>query len=172
MRKSSHKPRRPRPKAKPKPARTQKALAQLLDISPQLVNKHVRSGKAPPIDDIAAWEEFLTVNGRAGSMPAELRSQIAKERHRILTATADRLEDERARRRGSVYDAATVDNFLRDLIGDVFADLRRVFQTELPPVLKGLDEAAIAAKAVAELETISEASRNKLIHWQKTQRST
>ena len=174
-----HRTTKPRPRRAHRPPRrqkqtrqTQKALAGLLGISQQTISKHVRSGKAPPLEDIAAWEEFLAVNGRTGAVPPELQNQITTERHRILKATADKLEDERARRRGSVYDAATVDNFLRDLIGDVFADLRRVFQTELPPVLKGLDESAIAERAVAELQTISDASRTKLINWQKNQRTT
>lgn len=155
------------PNMKPKkPKRTQQQLAKLLGVSRQVIGHHVKSGKAPALEDIAAWESHLAVNGRAGSLAPESRDEIAVERRRILKATANRLEDEEAMRRGKFIDYDDVKQFHVRLIGQLFSDLDRVFANELPPALKGLDETAVRTRVLAEIEAIKERLRQFLTAWE------
>lgn len=49
----------------------------------------------------------------------------------------------------------------------LFADLERIFASELPPVLKGLDELSIRGKVLEEIETMKASLRQKFEDMEK-----
>lgn len=142
----------------PKKVLTKAGLAKQLGITPQALNWHLKhSDGVPRIDDVAGWVEFLAQNGREGSAPEDVRRKIAERRFEILEQDlieAKRKNDEAA---GRVLDANAVASSIRDAVATMFAELERIFLTEQPPAVKGLDEVNIRRKNavyIAELKTV------------------
>lgn len=142
----------------PKKVLTKAGLAKKLGITPQALNWHLKhSEDVPPIADISGWVEFLAQNGREGSAPADVRRKIAERRFEILEQNlieAKRRNDEAA---GRVLDANQVAAAVRDAVATMFAELERIFLTEQPPAVKGLDEVKIRKKNASyidELKTV------------------
>lgn len=122
---------------------TQVKLAAILGISKQNLAFHIKGGKAPSIDDIDAWHDFLAEVGREGSAPPDLKRKIAEQRLRLVKENADRAAIENAKRRGETIDKAEMQRFMSELVANCFqAELRRMTQ-EYPAMLKGKTEIEI-----------------------------
>jgi len=145
-------------KPKPKPKRkvsTQSDLARVLGVSRQLISKHAKNKSAPPISDVGAWDAFLAERGRQGSAPPELRQQIAAERLAILKETKRGLQRQNSVADGKMIDRDLVKREVQHVMAFLFSDADRLLLTELPPVLKGLDEIGIRnqlEKAIGEFK--------------------
>src|SRR4051812_5918967 len=75
---------------KTKSKATLSQTAKRLGVSRQLLSAHRKKSDAPPLGDVAAWEEFLALHGREGSAQPELRKKIAEQRLKLLTSMAGR----------------------------------------------------------------------------------
>jgi hypothetical protein len=148
-----------KPKRKPaKKPESKAGLAKKLGITPQALNWHLKNSHGTPaVGDVKAWIEFLAQNGREGSAPEDVRRKIADKRYEILEQDlidARRRNDEAA---GRMLDAGAVASAIRDAVATMFAELDRIFLTEQPPAVKGLDEVKIRQKNtqyIAELKAV------------------
>jgi hypothetical protein len=149
---------------------TQSELARQLGITRQLVAHHVKSGKAPELDDIDAWMEYLAANGREGSMPPELRKKVATARLRLINAQTDRVQMENREKRREMIEFAFVDKFLKHLTGGIFfSELSRML-SEFPTSLKGKTEVEIEAECAKQEEMIQNAVRAGLEVWRRKEK--
>lgn len=77
---------------------------------------------------------------------------------------------ERIRReadQGLVMDSEVVRAFQHHLMGYLFGELDRVFASELPPALKGMDEVGVRVRAQAEIEALKKRLSDTLTAWEK-----
>lgn len=77
------------------------------------------------------------------------KTQTLRERIKLA-------QDER-----NVIDRDEVSAGIKAGVAILFSDLERIFASELPPVLKGLDELSIRAKVLSEIETMKASLRHK-----------
>jgi phage terminase Nu1 subunit (DNA packaging protein) len=146
---------------------TQAKLAGILGVSRQVIAHHQRSGKAPKLDDVEGWIEFIAATGREGTLPKELRKEIAKQRLRLIREQADRLQLENEVRRGSVVEFKAVHQFIRDLVSNCFfGELERI-ACEFPSAFKGRTEVEIHAECLRQIESIKKALEKKLAAMEK-----
>jgi len=142
---------------------TQSKLAAILGTTRQNIAHHVKAGKAPKdLADIDAWQSYLAVVGRDGTVPKELRESMAKEKLGILRAIRHDKERANKIKDGEVFDAANVTRFVTDLVHNCFfGELDRLAH-EFPSTLKGKDEVAIHEEILRETESVKRTLRNKL----------
>src|SRR6185503_7452634 len=125
--------------------KTASELAEALGVSRQLLSarRQKLGDAAPDFADVAAWEGVFAADGREGSVPADLRRKISEQRLRLLRAAADREELRLAKERGETLDKDKVGLAIRQCVSAFWHALDRAAELDLPPVLKGKDEAAI-----------------------------
>lgn len=149
---------------------TQSQLAATLGISRQLLAYHLKSRKAPPLDDTSAWIEFLSANGRnEGSMPKEVRKHIARERLRLIKAQADRVELENKVRRNEMIEAIKAASFIKYMVAGIFFSELDRLASEFPAALKGKDEIAIHEECERQIEFIKGNLRSQMESWVQKQ---
>lgn len=130
----------------------QKALAKTLGVKLRALQVHVNSGEGPPLDDVPAWLEFLASVGRQGTAPPDIRRETADARRRLVEAQAKKVERENLEATGKLVPVEDIESGLRSVMAEVFVVLERVFCSELPPVLVGLDEVAVREKCRREID--------------------
>lgn len=130
----------------------QKALAATLGISLKALQFHIQSGLGPPLHDVPAWLEFLASVGRQGSAPPDIRRETADARRRLVEAQAKKVERENLEASRLLVPVADIEDGLKAIMSEVFVVLERVFCSELPPLLAGLDEVGVRTKCRKEIE--------------------
>jgi hypothetical protein len=147
---------------------TQSRLAALLGVSRQLIAHHVKTGKAPKLTDAEAWFEHLAVNGREGSLPREMRKEIAQERLRLIRAQAERVEIENQEKRGETVQFSVVLNLLHQIVGVFFFGELERLAFEFPPLLKGKNEIEINEECNKQTERIKVSLHACVNRWVRT----
>lgn len=143
-------------KSKSSDKMTQSKLAAILGVSRQLIAVHRKRHKAPPLEDIEGWIDYLAAHGRSGSAPPEERKLIAKARLRVINAQGDRLEMENEAKRGNMMPVADVTRFAQELVGNIlFAELDRI-AFEAPVSLKGKSEVEIHEEISRQIKVIKQ----------------
>src|SRR5436190_8985219 len=80
----------------------QAELAAVLGISEQLLSYYIQKGDAPPISDVGAWLEHLSVASREGSMDPDIRRKLGEARLGLLEAQTSKINlDNKDRQGGS-----------------------------------------------------------------------
>ena len=137
-------------------------LAKALGVSRQLISYHAKKKHAPSINDTEAWREFLLAEGRDAGLPKHLREELAKQRLRLLTEQADKLEMENAVKRREVINFESVKQFIRDINQNCFFGELDRLANEFPSALKGQNEIEIHKECLAQIERIKTVLRAKL----------
>lgn len=145
---------------------TQSDLAKQLGISRQLVAHHQKTGKAPALDDLSGWVAYLAACGREGSVPKQYREEVAKQKVRILTATADKLEFEKAEKRKMLLERGNVFRFLNRLMNELFFGELERLKTEFASSLVGKDAAGISMAVDAQIDVVRERLAKGLENWE------
>lgn len=114
--------------------------------------KAFRAGRVHK-DEIRAW---LKLHPR-GAPNQEVNGNGAGVELRLKEAKAAREEIRLSRERGELLDRQAVEEAVRACSARLIAVLDREFGSELPPVLKGLDEIAIRQKVRERLARIEAA---------------
>lgn len=152
---------------KTKTKMTQSKLAEIVGVSRQLVAFHVKTGKAPKLDDIDGWLEHLAAVGKDGSLPPELRKKIAEQRLRKLKAEATMAEHELKLREKQLVEWEFVDKFLAFLLGQKFWGELEKWSQELPPLLQGLPATEICKVIDARFRRLCEDFKSVVERWQE-----
>ena len=126
-----------------KPKISKAEFARELGLTPQNLNYHLNTGKAPPVGDLDAWMTYLAGEGREGTLPKKLREAIANERLKLLKQAVSKATTENEEKRGELIPFASVEKYNRRLIGELFFGELERLANEFPASLKGQDEAAI-----------------------------
>lgn len=143
----------------------QSRLAEVLGVSRQLIAHHVKSGKAPAVEDVDGWFEFLAATGRHGSLPSDARKEIGQARLRLIKAQADRVEIENMARRKEMMPFNKVEIFFQKFcVVGFWAELNRL-KEEFPPNLKGKSEIEIYEECDKQIEQIKANLQNRLSIW-------
>lgn len=146
---------------KTKTKMTQSKLAEIVGVSRQLVAFHVKTGKAPKLDDIDGWLEHLAAVGKDGSLPPELRKKIAQQRYRLLKANADKAEMEHMLRRKEAVEFEFVEQFIGHMVDVFFAEIERM-RHEFPVALKGRTEVEISKVVGERFDRLAEDCRRAM----------
>lgn len=133
--------------------------ARRIGTSRQALDVHRRKPGTPALDDTEGWRTYLAANGREGSAPPEIRAKIAKERHKLLAAMAEREQLRLSKDKGEVIAKAEVSTALARGMSVLFGQLESIFSNEFPRLVVGLEPAAIAAQARDAIEKLREGLR-------------
>jgi len=93
---------------------------------------------------------------------AAIHGDHVKMRLRLLTARTLEIEANNARRAGLVVERDAVQSTNNEVVAMIGAELDRLFLTELPPALKGLDEQSIKERCKEAIASFWSAVRRKL----------
>jgi hypothetical protein len=116
-------------------------LARALGVSRQLVAYHQKQPGAPAVHLVAAWQEFLSMQGGArlaATYSAEDKAEIGKLKKRLLAAQVVALETENEREAGRLIPLAEVKTQAADALAFVFSETDRC-ERETPAALAGLE---------------------------------
>ena len=148
-----------------KPPQWAKSLAEaarITKISRTTLAAYKRDGcgafKANGQVNLVELDVWTETNGKRTAKDSE---EMRVERLRILRATACRLERENSERDGKVVNRDAISQTAREIMSVLFSELDRIFLTELPPALKGLDEVGIRARAEYVIEQLKDSLREK-----------
>lgn len=148
--------------AAPRRAKTLAEASRLTGISRQTLTSYRKDG-CPAFRpngevDLLTLEVWLAEHGKeAGRIPTDLQ----RARIRLLDAQSVRVEHQNQLRAGRMVDVEDVTHGLQRAMAIVFGDLERIFLSELPPALKGLDEAAIAQRCRREIDRLKDGLRTR-----------
>ncbi len=135
-------------------------LAEILQVSRQLVAKHRRRPDAPKTRDVAQWEIYLAAVGQEGSAPSDIKRAIAEKRLAILTQTEIAERRKNAVAAAKVLDAAEVCTAIRSCVSVLFSELDKRFLNELPSSLKGKTEVQIRNDCAGVIEQLKDRLRS------------
>lgn len=135
-------------------------LADVLGVTRQSLNKWKKLSDAPEskangLHEVAAWREFMRRHDFHSSNPAT--DEETALRARKLLAEVEERELKVAVRKGLYVTIEEVRHTWTTQIGRATALLRNKFESELPPILSGLDATGIqeeCRKAIDEVLTI------------------
>jgi hypothetical protein len=141
----------------PKQPKISKAdFARSIGITPQNLNYHIQSGKAPPVGDVNAWAVYLAGEGRDATLPKKLREAIANARLQLLNETIRKTKMENELKDGALIEFEYVAKFIRHFNGTLyFGELQRL-AAEFPASLKGKNELEIKVEVEAQIERIKQ----------------
>jgi hypothetical protein len=150
-----------------KPTVSVSSRARELGISRQAMQHLLTLPDAPELDaPIEDWEMFRAAHGRddrGGS--SKLRESIGRQRLRINTGLAEKIERENAVKKGQLIDFAEVTRFITRLVGHFFGEWDRI-ATSYPNKLRGLNEAEMSAQINADAKQGKETLRSMLDSWE------
>jgi len=138
---------------KPKPM-NKSQWAEVLGITKQALDHHLKNPAAPKVGDLEGWEMFLAEHGRVGSAPPKLRDAIARKRLAILTKTDEAMARKAAKEKNETADKGEVRTWMRSFMALLFSELDRIFTMEMPSSLKGLSEVEIKKRSDAAIEEL------------------
>ena len=135
-------------------------LAGVLGVTRQSLNKWKKIGEAPEskpngLHEVAAWREFMHRHDFQSTNPAT--DEETALRARKLLAEVEERELKVAVRKGLYVTVEEVRRTWTTQIGRATALLRNKFESELPPILSGLDATGIqeeCRKAIDEVLTV------------------
>ena len=138
-------------------AKTKVELADLLGVSRRTLSTWQRRKGAPkPLSNgmwsVADWREFVRVHGLKGSTKPAVNEEALKARK--LLAEVEERELRIAIKKGEYVPLHKVREEWIGLVSQATAILRAKFESELPPVLSGLDATGIqreCRKAIDEV---------------------
>lgn len=144
---------------------TPSGLAKALGVSHQLIAWHQKKG-GPKGYDKEEWEEYFAAKGRAGSAPAELRAEMAKEKLGILQEVRHAKKRENKIKDGETIGTALVTTFVQNLIGNIFFSELERMSLEFPVTLKGKGEVEIHEAVLKDIASLKKTLRTKLAAWE------
>jgi len=136
-------------------------LARRLGVRANSLGVHIRSGLGPPIGDVEAWVEFLAIHGRQGTMPEDARKDMAETRRRLVEAQALKIERENKVADGLLVPVDEVEQGLKEVMAEMFSTLERIWCSEMPPLLSGLNEVEIRGKCQKEIDEMKARIRER-----------
>ena len=162
------------PQAFVRPPKIQPSTIQSMK-NPQLATKYgvsIRTitswrRRGAPLESSSKMKAWLAerniVNPRTKTTePTSASASGAEARRRYYLAQAKRQELFLARDKGRLMDAGVVQDGISKAMATLFAELDRVFATDLPCVLKGLAEGEIRIKCIEHIERLKRQLREAL----------
>ena len=144
---------------------TKKQFAAAIGISPQNLNHHLKSDKAPPLGDVDAWITFLAGQGRDGNLPRKLREEIAKARLKLIHQQVAKAKMENDVARRELIPFATVNDFIRHITANLFFGELSRLACEFPATLKGKDEISINAEVETQIARVKKSLEQQVQAW-------
>ena len=138
-------------------AKTLVELASLLGVTRRTLTSWQKMDGAPaPLSNgmwsVADWREFVRVRGLKGTKPAPHNEEGLKARK--LLAEVEEREIKVAIKKGDFIKVDDVRTEWIGLVGQATAILRAKFESELPPILSGLDATGIQAECRKAIDEV------------------
>lgn len=132
-------------------------LSSLLGITRRTLNGWQKIEGAPkPLSNgmwsVADWREFVRIRGLKGTKPAAHNEEALKARK--LLAEVEEREIKVAIKKGDYIRVEDVRSQWIGLVAQATAILRAKFESELPPVLSGLDATGIQAECRKAIDEV------------------